>query len=974
MALRPSSSSCCWRFHVFPSFHGPDVRVSFLSHLRKQFERNGIIMFNDQEIQRSQIIKPELTRAIQESRILIVVLSQSYASSSWCLNELVEILKCEETAGQIVMTIFYKVDPSDVRKQIGEFGEDFKKTCEGRTQTEIQSWTRALTHVANVEGEHSMNWVNEADMIEKIAKDVSDKLNATPSNDFDGMVGLEANLEKLKSLLHLEKDGAMIVGISGPAGIGKTTIARALYNQLSSNFPLRYFMENVRGIYRRIDCDQHGLKLHLQEQLLSKILNHDGMKIFHSDVVYERLQNQKVLIILDDVDHLEQLDALARDVSWFGHGSRIIVTTDDQELFKHHGIKNTYHVNLPSNEEALGIFSRYAFRQITPTSGFKDLAERVVELCCNLPLSLRVVGSSLRGKNEDEWDAVVHRLETNLDRDIERVLRVGYESLHENDQILFLYFAIFFNYKDSDHVKSMISSTHMDEKHGLNTLVNRSLIDISSKGKVVMHKLLQQVGRQVIHRQEPWKRQILMDAHEICDILEHGKGTRAVSGISFDTFETGEVFISASAFKRMPNLLYLSVHTRWHDQNDRVYIPEDMEFPPRLRLLHWDAYPSKSLPPKFYPEHLVELNMQESQLEKLWQGTPRLTNLKKMELMESWHLKELPDLSNATKLERLDLAWCQSLVEIPFSFSNLHKLKVLAMFACSNLQVLPSTMNLASLKVVNMAGCSRLRKFPDFSKNISSLKLSNTLVEEVPASIQHWTRLRFLDLSYNGKLKTINNVPEGVSHLNLSYSGIEKSLPELPPQLMFLSANDCESLESVSCPFYTPNAQLNFTNCFKLGEQARRTIIQQSYLDGWALLPGREVPEEFDHHRARGSSLTLPYSASSKFKICLVVAPNHEIRDYRVSQLLCRRRIGKCELDLSSVKVYRIPRFGTEHLFVFHSGCIEEDKSSSEIVFEFSSKLHDFEIVECGVQILTDQIERSAMCLNPTKRLKTTLF
>ncbi|CAG7861169.1 unnamed protein product [Brassica rapa] len=62
-----------------------------------------------------------------------------------------------------------------------------------------------------------------------------------------------------------------------------------------------------------------------------------------------------------------------------------------------------------------------------------------------------------------------------------------------------------------------------------------------------------------------------------------------------------------------------------------------------------------------------------------------------MELMESWHLKELPDLSNATKLERLDLAWCQSLVEIQFSFSNLHKLKVLAMFACSKLQVLPST-------------------------------------------------------------------------------------------------------------------------------------------------------------------------------------------------------------------------------------------------------------------------------------------
>lgn len=96
------------------------------------------------------------------------------------------------------------------------------------------------------------------------------------------------------------------------------------------------------------------------------------------------------------------------------------------------------------------------------------------------------MGSSLLGKNEDEWDVVVHRLETSLDRDIERVLRVGYDSLHENDQILFLYIAIFFNYKDNNHVKTMLSSTHLDERRGLKTLVNKSLIDISSKGKVVI--------------------------------------------------------------------------------------------------------------------------------------------------------------------------------------------------------------------------------------------------------------------------------------------------------------------------------------------------------------------------------------------------------------------------------------------------------------------------------------------------------
>ncbi|CAN6971194.1 unnamed protein product [Brassica rapa subsp. trilocularis] len=135
MASSSSSSSSSsrrrtWRYRVFTSFHGPDVRKTFLSHLRKQFNNNGISMFDDQGIERGQTIAPELIRAIRESRISIVVLSKNYASSSWCLDELVEIFKCKEDKNQIVMTVFYSgVDPSDVRKQTGDFGKAFKKTC-----------------------------------------------------------------------------------------------------------------------------------------------------------------------------------------------------------------------------------------------------------------------------------------------------------------------------------------------------------------------------------------------------------------------------------------------------------------------------------------------------------------------------------------------------------------------------------------------------------------------------------------------------------------------------------------------------------------------------------------------------------------------------------------------------------------------------------------------------------------------------
>ncbi|VVA93591.1 unnamed protein product [Arabis nemorensis] len=153
-----SSRPRTWRYSVFTSFHGPDVRKTFLSHLRKQFSCNGISMFDDQGIERGQIIKPELTQAIGESRISIVVLSEKYASSRWCLDELVEIFKSKEDLGQIVMAVFYGVDPSDVRKQTGVFGTVFNETCAHKTEEERRTWSQALTDVGNIAGEHFFNW------------------------------------------------------------------------------------------------------------------------------------------------------------------------------------------------------------------------------------------------------------------------------------------------------------------------------------------------------------------------------------------------------------------------------------------------------------------------------------------------------------------------------------------------------------------------------------------------------------------------------------------------------------------------------------------------------------------------------------------------------------------------------------------------------------------------------------------------
>ncbi|CAN6836598.1 unnamed protein product [Brassica oleracea] len=144
-------------------------------------------------------------------------------------------------------------------------------------------------------------------MIKKIAKDVLDKLNVTPSKDFDGMEGLGAHLKEMLLLLDLhEDDGVKMVAISGPAGIGKTTIARALHSLIRDRFQLTCFVENRKGSY------PPGLD------------------------DYERLGDKRVLIILDDVDNIRKLEALANETTWFGSGSRIVVTTENKELLQQH--------------------------------------------------------------------------------------------------------------------------------------------------------------------------------------------------------------------------------------------------------------------------------------------------------------------------------------------------------------------------------------------------------------------------------------------------------------------------------------------------------------------------------------------------------------------------------------------------------------------------------------------------------------
>ncbi|KAK9050023.1 hypothetical protein SSX86_031008 [Deinandra increscens subsp. villosa] len=152
-------------YDVFLSFRGADTRLGFTNHLHTALKEASLVTFyDDEEIQTGESLKPEIENAIIASRASIVVLSEDYASSTWCLDELVLILKQKRRESkQIVIPIFYHVEPADIRKQQGSFGKAMKKhrlEMEAKTNVEekslwaekIEIWREALIEVSNLKG------------------------------------------------------------------------------------------------------------------------------------------------------------------------------------------------------------------------------------------------------------------------------------------------------------------------------------------------------------------------------------------------------------------------------------------------------------------------------------------------------------------------------------------------------------------------------------------------------------------------------------------------------------------------------------------------------------------------------------------------------------------------------------------------------------------------------------------------------
>lgn len=141
------------KYDVFLSFSGVDTRRKFTSHLLAVLERNGFRTFRDDKwLDRGEDIGSGLLKAIENSKISLVVFSKSYLTSRWCLNELEKIMDCKKKLQHIVLPIFYEVEPLDLRVQKGSITGAL--LSHKGIDSKMQNWTTVL-----IEASHLSGWV-----------------------------------------------------------------------------------------------------------------------------------------------------------------------------------------------------------------------------------------------------------------------------------------------------------------------------------------------------------------------------------------------------------------------------------------------------------------------------------------------------------------------------------------------------------------------------------------------------------------------------------------------------------------------------------------------------------------------------------------------------------------------------------------------------------------------------------------------
>ncbi|XP_076938485.1 TMV resistance protein N-like [Bidens hawaiensis] len=737
-----SSIQKSFKYDVFLSFRGKDTRKNFIDHLYHALQHKSIYTYrDDEEIKKGKRINDELIRSIEDSKFYIIVFSKNYASSSWCLDELVKIMECQKTNEHIAFPVFFDVEPTEVRKQSGAVGEAFAK----HKELDISGkWRDALKEAADLAGWELKNTFDghEAQLVKKIVEEISLELRPINYGIDEKLVGMEERVKDVVSSLAVDIEDVRLIGIKGMGGAGKTTLARAVFDQISYQFEGSSFVENVREVSKG---SIGGLKS-LQKQVLSDVLNKQDITVNGvyqgKSMMKDRMRGVKALLVLDDVDLLEQLEALAGDPNWFKLGSRVIITTRDKQVLEAHRVNLILDVNLLSHKEAICLFSKYAFGREIPIQGYENLSKQVVSYAAGLPLTIRVLGSFLCGKDELEWTDALDRQKTIPLKETLEILELSYNSLEEDYKEIFLDVACILKGWEKEKAIIALESCGFHARSGLKVLEQKSLLT-SSSGWLSMHDHIEEMGKNIVrrlHPKDPYRHSRLWIQDEVEDILVEDKGSEATRCLTLNL--PVESVILMNGLKRMKELRFLEVIYNDFDDDTNIDYNEDSQYLPNcLKYLSLVDYPFSRLPKGFQANDLVGFTLCDSTfIHQLWEGGEKKV-LKKLRSIDLFNcsLRTL-DFALFPNLEWLYISGCWNLEELHMHVKNF-KLKYFNLCHYEHMSLdLVGAQNLNNLIV--KCGCLLKLQMP-----VEALELRNVSL--------HCHQLKTLNLTGTPNLETL---------------------------------------------------------------------------------------------------------------------------------------------------------------------------------------------------------------------------
>ncbi|KAL3739843.1 hypothetical protein ACJRO7_021159 [Eucalyptus globulus] len=770
-----ASESLAIDYDVFLSFRGLDTRQGFVDYLYHDMQEANIRVFLDEEeLHVGKEIADELPTAIKKSKIYLPIFSKGYASSAWCLRELTHMVECKKSkpSKKEIMPIFYKVEPRDVK---------------------LKEWK----------------------FIKLIIQEILMKLKVKDKYVPVHLVGMDDAVEEVLKLLDVNSGGKPFLLIHGMGGIGKTTLAKIVFNKLNSLFSYCCFLNDVREsslktLQKRLLSDMFGLGDH---DMISDV--DDGIK-----VITDRLHKRKVLVVLDDVNEEEQLEKLAIKHVSFTSGSKVIMTTRNTRLVVIPNQTLEYEMKPLDPNNSLELFSRYAFARNSPPDDYVSLSRQIVSTASGLPLALEVIGSLLRHQSKDFWSEIRDKLRGIPHEKVQDKLKISYDVLNTEQKEIFLDIACLFVDKDKTNAFYMWKDCNFFPNSSIQVLISSSLIKITDDKRFWMHDQLKDLRRKIVcgdtRPMDPKKQSRLWDPQTAKDIIKTEEIKEAIEAINLRAPEN----YTNEDFSRLPNIRFLELRKGCFNGDFKNKLS-------KLRYLSWSYCPEEFVAINFHPSNLVVLKLSFSSITENsagWSQIKVAKKLKVLNLSRCDNMTRTPNFSDYLNLERLILKKCYSLIEVDCS---LEKLKCLIYFnanGCSNLTELPEGIGqLEKLKYLYLGNCKKLRKLPKSFGRVASLvelDLSNTAITRLPSSVgnqKHLSVLKLQDTKINELPRSIGNLQELKS---LFLSSCEKiiKLPVSIGKLKFLLELDVSSSKCLWLPESIGNLSrlkvINISHCY----------------------------------------------------------------------------------------------------------------------------------------------------------------